>query len=1159
MILTILPHLTRQGFDVILPKSNALPTRSLVAALFLLLCFGERASALDPFRSLLHYRLDTWTTEQGLPHNSINSIIQTDDGFLWIATLRGVVRFDGIQFQSIHVPPSVAEHCRNYVALLQSPDGSVWIATEGGGLLRVALDSVQVFDPAHGFADDYVTCLALDSTGGLWVGTSSSGIYEAAPPYDLQNARRFTTETGLPSNEIRDICAGESNDAWATTWTGALMRLSTTLEPQVSVVQNLPAKKGYYLMRRPDGMVSVSTKDGLYTYHHGQFTLAIPSAVPGSDFFVSMTQDRDGNTWAGSYLSGLFRLTPPLAGGSVSVVSKKMGLAGNYVSALCEDTEGSIWVGTEVGLNRLSDGSVVTLSDVDGFTDESANALTQTPDGTLWAGTDGGGLVRIQHGKVTGKYGIRDGIRDPFVSTVAVDNRGRLLLSTEDSCLYLFTEGKGASLLVKTPSKVNALLNGKDGSYWCASSTGIDRLSPTTFRVIPPSYHRDGTPGTCLLATTDGDIWAGTRDGLVVFRDTAITVFHREDGLPSDYITCLAQDSEGAVWVGTSEGIARRTGNRFETFGSRQGITEQYVTCLIEDARGFFWLGTLSGIYRIAHSDFDSVASGSWLGVRTMAFGESDGMKSNECMEGGNVGLQDRLTGAIWISTTRGIATIDPAHLRTHPILSPLWIEGVTVSPSKMYLHKPFELSAGENNFTIQYTLPAFLIQNRLRFQYRLEEFDQDWVDAGTRRFATYTNVPPGTYSFVVRAHSEVPGSAPVVRASIELSIAPRFYERKVFYLGIGILFIAGLATSHFVRVRRAEERERTLARMVDVRTQALRESESHRQAILQVMPLILYTARTPDEFGANWITENTWEVTGFPPERFLQEQNFWVSRIHPEDLTRVQTYLELVRSGKAGDIEYRWRCADGSYHWFLDHTVRLQEGKDGKVEYSGVWFDITDKIEAEEQLRVSLREKEALLREVHHRVKNNLTIITSLLNLQASTLEDPQLRDVLQEAEGRVRSMATLHEHLYKSNYFGAVDLKSYIASLVRTLSRTYRKAGVEIVTDIEGVALDIALAIPCGLIVNELVTNAMKYAFPQDRVGRVAVSLKHPSPQKYILEVCDNGIGFTVPSDLENTPTLGLKLVAILGRQLDGKLSMVSGPGTSCILEFPGIAHPA
>ena len=1122
------------------------------------LLLTSSAFSLDPFRSPLHYRLDAWTTEAGLPHNSISAILQTDDGFLWIATFRGIVRYDGVEFQEITLPGDVTEHSRNYLALLQTPDESVWVGSQGSGLLRITRDSVQTLDPDHGFADKVVICLALDSNKGLWVGTSSHGVYWMTPPYAFEDAKHFTTKDGLPSDEIRDLCTGEDGSVWATTWHGEFVRLFSGGHVSIANVALPRGQKALYIQKGSNGSLLVSATAGVYRFVDGKYSLIIPSPIPGSDYFVALNEDRDGNVWAGSYLSGLFRLTPASAGARLSAYTKRMGLIANYISDICEDSEGSVWIGTDVGLNRLSDGAFVTLSDEDGFTDELATCLAETPDGAVWAGTDGGGFLKILDGKVVKRFGRESGLGNMFVTAMTVTAEGKLLVSTQDSGTYTLRADQRVVLAFRTPSVVLAMTEGKDGSWWCGTTDGFLRLSSQSFSPISPSRRKERMSGNCLLADDSGRMWVGTADGLFLLHDNAETVYGRADDLPSAFITCLAKDSTGAVWIGTPAGIARRTADRFETFSGQRGLPDPYVTSITVDDQGYLWLGTPSGIYRIARSDFDSVALGRKQRVDALAFSETDGIRSSECAEGNAVALQSHRTGRLWFSTTRGIAVVDPMHLRLRRRLAPLQIEQITVSNERTLRHRPYLLHAGENNFSVQYTLPAFLGQRRLRFQYRLEGFDREWVDAGTRRFAQYTNVPPGDYLFSVRATDNASPSAQESMATFAISIAPHFYERKGFYAGLAILAITGLWISHIVRVRRANERERTLARMVDERTKALRESEAHRQAILQVMPLILYTARTPDEFGATWITENTSEVTGFAPKRFLEEKGFWISRVHPDDVKRVQTHLESVRSGKAGDMEYRWRCADGTYHWFLDHTVTLENREDGSVEYSGVWFDITDKIDAEEQLRASLSEKEALLREVHHRVKNNLTVITSLLNLQAATLEDTKHREVLREAEGRVRSMATLHEHLYKSDSLGSVDLRSYISALVRTLSRTYSNPGVELGTNIDVVALDIAHAIPCGLIVNELVTNCMKYAFPDGRRGIVQVSLQQSSPNELTLQVRDDGVGFTVPSNLEDSATLGLKLVAILAQQLEGNAVLVSDQGSCCTITFPGTPRP-
>lgn len=1137
------------------------------AALWAMTLTDEAAFALDPARSLRHYRLDSWTTEQGLPHNSIGAILQTRDGFIWIATLRGVVSFDGIQFQTVKLPPTSTDRCRNYTALVQTPDGSVWISTEGAGFLRVNQDTVQTFDPEHGFPDDHVQCLAVDSTGGLWVGTWSSGLYYLPPPYRIDSAAHFTMHDGLPSDRIRDLAAGNGNDVWATTFTGELSHITPDKTPFVSVQRISPNKRILYLLHRNSGDLWASTTDGIFAIRDGQLVPQLPSAVPGVDFCVSMIEDHNGTFWGGSYLSGIIRKTSKSYGEKISSLTSKNGIAGNYISAVCEDLEGNIWIGTELGLNRLSDGTFYTLGDDDGFSGEYVTAMAQTPDGVVWAGTDGDGLLRIENGKVTRRFGEREGIKDPFIAAVTVSQRGILYFGTIDGNVYAMKNGRKPTRLFDAHHTIYAIIERWDGSLWCATSIGIERFTAKgAFQVMSPAASAQEN-GICLLSGSSGILWAGTRNGLIGFHDGFITVYHCADGLPGDYISCLTEDQLGTLWVGTSEGIGRYVNGKFQKFGAAQGVTERYITSITDDHRGFLWFGTLAGVYRIARSDFDSVAQGAWSVVHPLGFTEIDGMKSSECAEGDHVSLFERSTGRIWFSTTAGIAVVNPTILSFHPPLGRLQIQRLFLQGGKELTSAPFALDPGENNFTIQYTLPAFLIQNHLRFQYRLEDFDREWVDAGSRRFAYYTNVPPGSYTFLVRAYSELPGAVGIVTTTADLTIAPHFYQRRIFYLGIGLLVLAGLGFAHLIRVRGAARREAHLATTVKQRTQelvaeiaerkraesALRASESHREAILQVMPLILYATRTPDDHSAMWITDNTAVVTGYPPERFTQERGFWRSRIHPEDRKRVEAFLLSVQSGKTCDVEYRWQCADGTYHWFLDHAVWIQQTPTGVVEYSGVWFDITDKMQAEEQLRVSLREKEALLREVHHRVKNNLTIITSLLSLQASSVEGKQVREVLREAEGRVRSMATLHEHLYKSDFLGAVDLRSYISSLVRTLTRTYNRSGIDIVTEIEGVTLDIALAIPCGLIVNELVTNAMKYAFLPETHGLIVVSLKREENQTYILEVRDNGMGFAPPVDLDESPTLGLKLVSILSKQLGGSASFARNGGTSCTVRFP------
>ena len=590
------------------------------------------------------------------------------------------------------------------------------------------------------------------------------------------------------------------------------------------------------------------------------------------------------------------------------------------------------------------------------------------------------------------------------------------------------------------------------------------------------------------------------------------------------------------------------------------------MTCILEDGLGHLWLGSARGIIRIARSAFDSVASGRAGSLHALIFNVSDGMKTAECSEGGQASGLRRRNGELWFSTTRGVAIVDPSRLKLRRTMPPVVWEEIVSDPGKRYRVGPVALGAEENNFTIAYTVPTFIAPERVRFRYRLEGFDPAWIDAGSRRVAYYTNIPPGSYVFQVEAHStDSEGGASAASAGI--TIAPHFYQRDRFLIilatAIGLLTAGAL----IVRDRREKAQRKALAGMVEDRTRALREeilerrraetalrdSEERQNAILRLMPVVLYGAKTPSEIDATWMSENVERVTGFPVQRFTGEPRFWMSRVHPEDLPGAHRQIRSLHQGRMTDAEYRWLCADGSYRWFLDHVVSVRPAGEGLFEYFGVWFDITERREAEERLKNSLGEKEALLKEVHHRVKNNLAIITSLLNMQSATLKEESMVALLREAENRVRSMAAIHEQLYQSDDLGAIDFRAYADRLVGRLLRTFSPPGVNYVLDINDIYLEIANAIPCGLIVNELVTNALKYAFPDRHHGSIHIGLVETPGDMCQLTVRDDGAGIPTAVLAEHSSTLGLKLVTLLAQQLGGTAEIRADAGTVCTVTFP------
>lgn len=335
--------------------------------------------------------------------------------------------------------------------------------------------------------------------------------------------------------------------------------------------------------------------------------------------------------------------------------------------------------------------------------------------------------------------------------------------------------------------------------------------------------------------------------------------------------------------------------------------------------------------------------------------------------------------------------------------------------------------------------------------------------------------------------------------------------------------------------------------------------AEQNLAFLLRSVPTILYTASSAPELSTLWVSENVEHLTGFPASRFIEDGGFWKSRIHPDDAERTrQQTMDLTRLGMV-TMEYRWCCADGTYRWFLDRMVVMPGRPGSPTEVAGTRVDISDKVSAEEKIKASLRDKESLLQEIHHRVKNNLQIITSLIYLQESKIKDPDARERLRECGDRVKVMAAIHEKLYQSPDLARIDFGGYLKDLARSTFRASAPSDerIKLKTDIMPVHLGLDRAVPCGLIVFELMSNALKHAFPGARMGEVSLRLWRENG-RILISVSDTGAGMPQGLDPQATRTLGLRLVAGLAGQIDADIRWRAEGGTRVELSLPENADP-
>ena len=777
---------------------------------------------LDPARAITQYAHDAWRTEQGLPQNSVQAIAQTRDGYLWLGTQEGLVRFDGVRFTVFDEKNAPSLGNAHVLTLRAASDGSLWIGTRGRGILRWREGRFTSFkDPNP--AANVVRALFEDSRGRLWAGTDGGLL-------------RFEKDRFVPaypadakSPDVVMAIAESKGEIWFGTDGGGLRRLKERGLDAFTKKEGLSSDAIRALWADLDGTLWIGTRGGgLNRLREGRAE-ALPTqggawSTIGSS---AMQRDRAGNLWIGTRGGGLLRLQ----GERISSFSKGDGLSSDIVLSLYEDREGSLWVGTDgEGLHRFKDGKVTPFSTQEGLSNNLLLPIYEDRNGTVWLGSYGGGLNAFRDG-VFRAYTTRQGLSSDMVVSLAGDPEGNLWIGTDGGGLNRlsgdrvtrFGSAEGLS-----SNRVTALLSGREGGLWVGTyGGGLDLLRGGRFTVYGPA---EGLGSPMILALTEdrnGTLWVGTDGGgLFRFRDGRFTALTARDGLANDTVYRIYEDADGVLWIGTFEGLSRLKDGKFATYTTKTGLFDSRIFQILEDDDGRLWMSCNKGIFRVSRKELNDVAEGRARVFTPAVFGRADGMKSSECNGTSQPAGWKAHDGTLWFPTTLGAVRIDPRHLPSNSQAPPVAIESVAIDKRTYDLVGRLTAPPGGGELEIRYTGLSFLDPSRVRFRYRLDGFDRSWVESDTRRVAYYTNTPPGRYVFRVIACNN-DGVWNEQGGSLEIVLEPHFYQTLWFYglCALGAV-LAGTGVHRF-RVRALTRRTNELSRMVAERTAQLEEANA--------------------------------------------------------------------------------------------------------------------------------------------------------------------------------------------------------------------------------------------------------------------------------------------------------------------------------------------
>ena len=770
--------------------------------------------ALEPTTPMANYGRQSWLMENGLPQNTVHALAQTQDGFLWIGTETGLVRFDGYSF---------AVFDRNSTPALPSGD---------------------------------IRCLLALGNGSLWVGTG-----EGLVKWQNGTETDFTTHKGLPANGIKALAQDETGELWVLTDLG-LARLDGA--SFIADAEGLPGGGIISLIQGGGNHVSVETTQGLFSRGKDRWNaVELPASM--SSNAIQFVEPLPGGEIAAASSSEISILRN-------NHIVQRLGVGreihGTRIQALLSDPDGCLWIGTNAGLARFVNGKVETLPVTDPLSSASILSLLEDREGNLWVGTETGGLHILRDARFE-VVDTRDGMSSDNTTTVVEDRTGALWVGTAGGGLDVLTQTPGGARNTRTYTVRDGLLSdvilslapAPDGDMWVGTPDGLNLIrrgrvdSYTSADGLPDDFVRS------LLVDADGSLWIGTRRGLTHWINAPAGVnmqtFTHASGLGSDLVGAMARDARGSLWVATLAGLSRLLNGRITNYTTANGLSSDVVTALLPRGQGSLLIGTQDHGWNLldggkfsvpkdenlnetnVHAILEDAGNHLWFATDNgiarcdctmtadcthwIEFGPADGLRSRETATNSHPSAWRSRDGRLWFATPKGLAEADPSHFPINTIPPPVALERFAVDDVNQALHAAgsmLKITAGHVHFEFDYAGLSFTAPQKVRYRYLLEGFDHHWTEAGSRHTAYYTNIPPGQYTFRVQAANN-DGLWNTQGAALEFELRPHFYQTIWFYILLTAIMASMVVVLLRLRLLRAE---REFSAVLGERTRIARE-----------------------------------------------------------------------------------------------------------------------------------------------------------------------------------------------------------------------------------------------------------------------------------------------------------------------------------------------
>lgn len=784
--------------------------------------------ALDRTRTISKYMRERWGSEKGFPGGTVTAISQTSDGYLWIGTEKGLIRFDGINFRTYPQATPLPLAIDEVRALVTDSEGNLWILLQNTKILHYRQGS---FELGRDEAEVGITAISKRRDGAVLLSslaygtlTYKEGKYETLEPSSGAVADSGTAGTSdgvdslsshlawatgvaahriaAPDSAVVSMAETSDGKVWLGTRDKGLFNL---IDGHVSAVtKGKFGEKMTCLLPLEDGKLWIGTGNGVEAWNGAELTqTTVPAAVRRTKV-LTMIRDRDQNVWIGTD-SGLIRVNSE----GVSADESRSANSG-AITALFEDREGNVWAGGEGGIERLRDSAFVSYS-VGSLQNESSGPIYVDEKGKAWFAPFEGGLHWLKDGK-TGSV-TNDGLNEDVVYSIT-GSKNELWVGRQRGGLTHLHYG-GGSMSTKTYTQadglaqngVYAVYESRDGAVWAATlNGGVSEYANGRFVTYSRADGMASDTVASIVESDDGTMWFGTPNGLNALWKGKWRVFTAEDGMPSDNVNCLLSDSAGVLWIGTASGLAFKRSGRIESLQQAPPPLHEPIMGIAEGRNGRLWIATSNHVLAAKR---DKLLDGKLGEDDVHTYGLEDGLLGTEGVKRERSVFEDSL-GRVWFSMSRGLSLIDTGRGEDNSPASIVQIEEVSADGNAIDLKQPLRVPPGSHRVTFDYSGLSLSVPERVRFKYKLEGFDRGWSEPVTTRQVVYTNLDSGKYLFRLIA-SNSGGTWNSRESSLAIEVEPVFW--KTWWFRVSSVLLIGLTLMMYLRLR-----VQRLARQMDMR-----------------------------------------------------------------------------------------------------------------------------------------------------------------------------------------------------------------------------------------------------------------------------------------------------------------------------------------------------